>query len=70
MVHRDIISSSKFPPPAISKLNTKLSEILIKYFEESNRTKRLKQSYYHATELWRDIRIALMNKLVKVKSYL
>jgi hypothetical protein len=29
-----------------------------------------KQSYYYAMERWRDIKIALMNKLAKVKSHL
>ena len=58
-------SLSKFPPPAIFEAHHKISEILTKYFEESNRTKvtkRQKQSYYYATERWRDIKIALINK--------
>ena len=41
-----------------------------KYFEESNRTKRQKQSWYYASELFRDIKIALVNKLGKIKSTL
>ncbi len=47
----------------------KTSEILNKYFEESNRANRQRQSYYYATERWRDIKITLMNKLAKVKSH-
>jgi hypothetical protein len=31
---------------------------------------RQKQSCYYATERWKDIKIALMNKLAKVKSHL
>ena len=58
---------SKFPPPAISEAQYKISETLSKYFEESNRTKQQKQSWYYATELWRDIKIALMNKPGKTK---
>ena len=40
------------PPPrqAIFEAQHTISKILIKYFEESNRTKRLKQSYYYASE--------------------
>ena len=60
----------KFPPPAIFEGQHKISEILSKYFEDSNRSKRQKQSYYYATERWRDIKIALMNKLYKIKSTL
>ena len=63
-------SSSNFLLQAIFEAQYKFSEILTKYFEESNRTERQKQSYYHATERWRDIEIALMNKLAKVKSTL
>ncbi len=48
----------------------KISEILNKHFEESNWANCQRQSYYHATERWRDIKIALMNKLAKVKSNL
>ena len=61
---------SKFQPQAIFEAQHKISEILINYFEESNRTKRQKQSYYYATERWRDIKIALMDKLANVKSTL
>ena len=35
----------KFPPPAIFEGQHKISEILSKYFEDSNRSKRQKQSY-------------------------
>ena len=61
---------SIFSQPAIFEAQHKISEILTKYFEESNWTKRQKQSYYYATERWRDIKIALMNKLYKIKSTL
>ena len=61
-------SFTNLPPPAIFEAQHKISEILMKYCEELNRTKRQKQSYYYATEQWRDIEIALMNKLAKVKS--
>jgi hypothetical protein len=60
----------KFLPAEIFDPQHKISEILNKYFEESNRANRQKQSYYYATERWRDIKIALMNKLAKVKSHL
>ena len=42
-------SFTKFPPP-FCEAQHKISEILIKYFEESNRTKRQKQRYYYVTE--------------------
>jgi hypothetical protein len=64
------IASTRFPPAAIFDAQHKISEILNTYFEESNRANRQRQSYYYATERWRDIKIALMNKLAKVKSHL
>ena len=66
------LAFSKFPPPAIFEGQQKisLSEILSKYFEDSNRSKRQKQSYYYATERWRHIKIVYMNKLYKIKSTL
>ena len=63
-------SFSQFPPPVIFEGRHKISEILSKCFEEPNRSKRQKQSYYYATERWRDIKIVLMNKLYKIKSTL
>ncbi len=54
---------TRFPPAAIFDAQHKISEILNKHFEESNRANRQKQSYYFATERWRDIKFALMNKL-------
>ncbi len=63
-------SFTKFPLPVFLEAQHKISKILIKYFEESNRNKRQKQSYYYVTERWRGIKIALMNQLEKVKSYL
>ncbi len=61
---------TKFPPATIFDAQHKISEILNKYFEESNLANRQRQSYFNATERWRDIKIALTNKLAKVKSYL
>ena len=58
-------SFTRFPPAAIFEAQRKISEILNKHFEESNRANRQKQSYFYATERWRDIKIALMNKLAK-----
>jgi hypothetical protein len=55
---------------AIFDAQHNISEILNKYFEESNCANRQRQSYYYAMERWRDIKIALMNKLAKVKSHL
>ena len=49
-------SFCKVSPPAIYEAQLMISEIVTKYFEESNRTKRQKQSYYYATERWRDIK--------------
>ena len=48
----------------------KISEILNKHFEESNHANSQRQIYYCTKERWRDISIALMNKLAKVKSHL
>ena len=64
------ISFPKYPPAAIFEGQHKISEILAKYFEDSNRSKRQKQSFYYATERYRDIKISLMNKLYKIKSTL
>jgi hypothetical protein len=61
---------TRFPPAAIFEAQHQISDILNKHFEESIRSTHQKKSYYHATERWRDIKIALMNKLVKVKAYL
>ena len=64
------LAFSKFPPPAIFEGQHKITEILSKYSEDSNRSKRQKQSCYYATERYRDIKISLMNKLYKIKSTL
>ena len=64
------LAFSRFPPPAIFEGQHKISEIISKYFEDSNRSKRQKQRYYYATERYRDIKISLMNKLYKIKSTL
>ena len=64
------VAFSKFPPQAIFEGQHKISEILSKHFEDPNRSKRQAQSYYYATERYRDIKIVLMNKLYKVKSTL
>ncbi len=53
---------TKFLPATIFDAQHKISEILNKYFEGSNRANRQKQSYYYTTERWRDIKIALMNR--------
>ncbi len=59
-----------FRLPLFSMLNTRLVKYSIRNFEESNSANHQKQSYYYATETWRDIKIALMNKLARVKSHL
>ena len=64
------LAFSEFLPPVIFESQHKISEILSKYFEDSNRSKSQKQSYYYATERYRDIKISLMNKLYKIKSTL
>ena len=64
------LAFSNFPPPAIFEGQHKISEILSKYFEDSNRSKPQRQSYYYATERFRDIKISLINKLYKIKSTL
>ena len=51
-------------------LNTRSVRYSEFIFEESSRTECQKQRYYSATERWREIKIALMNKLAKVKFYL
>ncbi len=61
---------TKFPAAAIFEAQHQISEILNKYFEEPILCTHQKKSYFSATERWRDIKIALMNKLVKVKAYL
>ncbi len=63
-------SFTKFPPAAIFEAQHQISHILNDYIEEPNRYKHQKKSYYYATERWRDIKITLMNKLVKVTAYL
>ncbi len=63
-------SFTRHPQAAIFEAQHQIREILNKYFEESNCANRQKQSYFYATEKWRDIKIALMNKLAKVKSHL
>ncbi len=52
-------SNAKFPPAAIFDAQHKIGEILNTCFEESNRANRQRQSYYYATERWRDIKNAL-----------
>ena len=64
------VAFSKFPPQAIFEGRHKISEILSKYFEDPKRSKRQAQSYYYATERFRDIKVVLMNKLYKIKSTL
>ena len=43
---------------------------LNKDFEERNSANSQRQGYYYANERWRDIKIALIVKLAKAKSYL
>ena len=64
------LTFSKFPPAAIFEGQHKISEIVSKYFEGSNRSKRRKQSYYYTTERYRAIEISLANELYKIKSTL
>ncbi len=64
------LAFTRFPPVEIFDAQHKISEILNKYFEESNRANRQRQSCYYATERWKNIKIAIMNKLAKVKSHL
>ncbi len=63
-------SFNRFPPTAIDEAQHKIGEIINKYFDESNRENRQKQSYFYATEKCKDIKIALMSKLAKVESHL
>ncbi len=53
---------TKILPAAIFDAQHLISEILNKYFEESNWANRQKQIYYHAMERWRDIKIALRSR--------
>ncbi len=41
-----------------------------KYIEGGNRSNRQKQSYFYATECYRDLKIILQNRLAKIKSSL
>ncbi len=63
---------TRFQQATIFDAQHKISEILNKYFEESNHANRQRQtrSYYYAAERWMDIKIAQMNMLAKVKSHL
>ncbi len=64
------LTFTRFPPAAIFDAQHKISEILNKHFEEFNRANSQRQSYCYATERWGGIKIALRNKLAKVKSHL
>jgi len=59
-----------FPSQAISEAQYQINAVINKYIEGGNRTNRQKQSYFYATERYRDLKIILQNKLVKVKSSL
>ena len=50
------LAFSKFPLPVIFEGQHKISEIISKYFEDANRSKRQKQSYHYATQRLRDIK--------------
>jgi hypothetical protein len=56
-------SFTRFLLATIFEAQHKSSEILNKYFEDSNRANRQEQSYFYATKRWRDIKIALIIKL-------
>ncbi len=62
-------SFTRFLLSAILEAQHKIREFLNKYFETSTRANRQKQSYDYATEKWKDIKIALLNKLAKEKSH-
>ncbi len=63
------IHSRDFHQPKFFEAQHKIGEILNKYFEGSIRANLQRQSYFYATQRWRDIKIALMNELAKVKSH-
>ena len=57
-----------FPSQAISDAQYQINAVINKYIEGGNRTNRQKQSYFYATKRYRDLKIILQNRLVKVKS--
>jgi hypothetical protein len=59
-----------FPSQAISEAQYQINAVINKYIEGGNRTNRQKQSFIYATERYRDLKIILQNRLVKVKSSL
>ena len=58
------------PSQAISEAQYQINAVINKYIEGGNRTNRQKQSYFYATERYRDLKIILQNRLVKAKSSL
>ena len=59
-----------FPSQAISEAQYQINPVINKYIEGGNRTNRQQQSNFYATERYRDLKIILQNRLVKVKSSL
>ena len=57
-----------FPAQAIAKAQHQISTTINKYVEGGNRTNRQKQGYFYGTMRWRDLKVALQNRLFKVKS--
>ena len=57
-----------FPSQAIPEAQYQINAVINKYIEGGNRTNRQKQSYFYATERYRDLKIILQNRLSKVKS--
>jgi hypothetical protein len=57
-----------FPSQAISEAQYQINAVINKYIQCGNRTNRQKQSYFYATERYRDLKIILQNRLAKVKS--
>ncbi len=64
------ISLTRTQLAKFSDAKHKIKKFLSNTSWSQKRTNSQRQSYYYATERWRDIKISLMNKLAKVKSYL
>ena len=61
-------SVTTFPAQAITDAQYQINCILNQYIEGGNRNNRQKQGYFYGAERWRDLKIVLQNKFVKVKS--
>ena len=55
------------PSKAISEAQYQINAVINKYIEGGNRTNRQKQSYFYATERYRDLKIILQNRLANLK---